>query len=49
MKNKISDLKIKNEGQDMEIGNRDYIGKKRYDSSSKDVTPSKFDKKEKFS
>ena len=49
MKNKISDLKIKNDVQDMEIANKDYVGKKRYDSNSKDITPLRSDKKGKFS
>ena len=49
MKNKISDLKIKNDEKDMEIGNKDYLGKKRLDSNSKDVTPMRSDKKCKFS
>jgi len=41
----LIDLKHKNNNQDMEIGNKDYIGKKRNNSASKDTTPSKFDKK----
>ena len=32
-KNKLSDLKIK---QDMEIGNKDFIGKKRHNTNSKE-------------
>ena len=45
-KNKLSDLKIK---QDMEIGNKDYLGKKRNDSNSKDITPMKSGGKMKYS
>ena len=45
-KNKFSDLKIK---QDMEIGNRDYLGKKRNDTNSKDITPMKSGSKMKYS
>ena len=45
---KLNDLKLKNNIQEMEIGNRDFIGKKRNDSTSKDITPGlKSDKKNK--
>ncbi len=45
---KLNDLKLKNNNQEMEIGNRDFIGKKRNDSTSKDITPGlKSDKKNK--
>ena len=44
IRNKLTDLKSKN-NQEMEIGNRDFIGKKRNESASKDVTPLKSDKK----
>jgi len=43
---KLNDLKLKNNIQEMEIGNKDFIGKKRNDSASKDITPGlKSDKK----
>ena len=42
---KLTDLKHKTNNQDMEIGNKDYIGKKRNGSNSKDTTPLKSDKK----
>ena len=45
-KMKMSNLKVK---QDNEIGNRDYIGKKRYDTDSKDITPLKSGGKTKYS
>ena len=45
-KMKMSNLKVK---QDNEVGNRDYIGKKRYDTDSKDITPLKSGGKTKYS
>ena len=48
-RNKINDLKLKNNMnnnvQEMEIGNKDFIGKKRNESISKEITPIKSDKK----
>ena len=44
-RNKIADLKFKNNNLEMEIGNKDFIGKKRNESTSKDITPIKSDKK----
>ena len=44
-RNKLTDLKFKNNNQEIEIGNKDFIGKKRNESNSKDVTPFKSDKK----
>jgi cyclin-dependent kinase 12/13 len=45
---KLNDLKAKNNNQEMEIGNRDFIGKKRNESTSKDITPGlKSDKRNK--
>ena len=47
---KLNDLKLKNNTQEMEIGNKDFIGKKRNDCNSKDITPGlKSDKKMKLS
>ena len=46
LKKKLGDLKIK---QEMEIGNKDFIGKKRNDSISKDITPMKSGGKMKYS
>jgi len=45
-KSKLDDLKIK---QDMEIGNKDYLGKKRNESNSKDLTPTNSGAKMKYS
>ena len=42
---KLTDLKCKNINQGMEISNKDFIGKKRNESNSKNVTPMKSDKK----
>ena len=47
-RNKLTDLKFNNNAKDIEIGNKDYIGKKRSDSTSKDATPSKLEKKMKL-
>ena len=44
-RNKLTNLKAKTDNQEMEIGNKDFIGKKRNDTLSKDVTPSNADKK----
>ena len=43
IRNKLTDLKYKN--KEMEIGNKDFIGKKRNESTSKDATPVKSEKK----
>jgi cyclin-dependent kinase 12/13 len=48
-RNKLTNLKDKTDNQEMEIGNKDFIGKKRNDTLSKDVTPSNTDKKMKSS
>ena len=45
-KKKLGDLKIR---QEMEIGNKDFLGKKRNDSNSKDITPMKSGGKMKYS
>ena len=45
-KKKLGDLKIR---QEMEIGNKDFLGKKRNESNSKDVTPMKSGGKMKYS
>ena len=45
-KKKLGDLKIR---QEMEIGNKDFLGKKRNDSNSKDITPMKSGSKMKYS
>ena len=44
IRNKLTDLKYKI-NKEMEIGNKDFIGKKRNESTSKDVTPVKSEKK----
>ena len=46
-RNKLTYLKNKNNNQEMEIGNKDFIGKKRNESTSKDITPVKSEKKKK--
>ena len=48
-RNKLTNLKDKTDNQEMEIGNKDFIRKKRNDTLSKDVTPSNTDKKMKSS
>ena len=45
-KKKLGDLKIR---QEMEIGNKDFLGKKRNESNSKDITPMKSGSKMKYS
>ena len=47
-RNKLTDLRHNNYIKEMEIGNKDFIGKKRNDSISKDATPLKSDKKMKL-
>ena len=42
----ILKLKIR---QEMEIGNKDFLGKKRNESNSKDITPMKSGSKMKYS
>ena len=48
-RNRLTDLKNNNNNniKEMEIGNKDFVGKKRNDSTSKDVTPPRSDKKKK--
>ena len=47
-RHKLTDLKENNNIKEMEVGNKDFIGKKRNDSTSKDATPPKSDKKKKL-
>ena len=48
-RNKLTNLKAKTDNQEIEKGNKDFIGKKRNDTLRKDVTPSNTDKKMKSS